>query len=463
MKSNWQIGDRIEDRWQVYGILKGGMGVVYVVYDHKLREAFAAKTFQDEMFALNPKFAGRFTREARAWINLDAHQNIAQARFVEVIEGKPYLFLEFVSGGDLGKWIGTSLLTSDLPQVVRFAIQFCDGMTHVLSKGIKAHRDIKPPNCLITVDKTLKITDFGLVKVSDSAGSELIDVRTPNVGVLTSDVSGTGAAVGTQTHMAPEQFDDAKHIDVRADIYSFGVMLFQMAVGELPFVGPTWKDFELQHKNQAPPLIKVLNLELRAVIETCLAKDPSHRFADFREIRDQLADIYEGLTGERASSPIVGAALGAAQLNNKGVSLHMLGLSAESIACYDAALELNRNFDLPFLNKGSALGKLNHNEESILCYDQALEINPASVDALTGKAAALLALKRHEDAVDCCNRAIELDPKYAVAWSNKGAALGDRGDLSEALNCFEEAQRLGSKTAAQGIAECRRRLLARSS
>src|SRR6185295_12635979 len=188
------------------------MGIVYVVYDHEWREALAAKTFQDEIFARSPAIAHRFTQEALIWINLDVHQNIAHARFVHTIEGKPYLFLEYVSGGDLGDWIGTPRLTEDLPQVLRFAIHFCDGMTHALAKGIQAHRDIKPQNCLITQDGTLKVTDFGLAKVFNDVS--LSDIESLDIESLSLGLTRTGMAAGTPTHMAPEQFGDAKRVDV---------------------------------------------------------------------------------------------------------------------------------------------------------------------------------------------------------------------------------------------------------
>jgi eukaryotic-like serine/threonine-protein kinase len=220
MATHWRIGDRIQNRWQIYDILGGykrsGMGIVYVVYDHKQHEPFAAKTFQDEIFAHSPAVADRFMQEALTWVNLDAHQNIANARFALEIEGKPYLFLEYVSGGDLSRWINTPRLTEDLPQVLRLAIQFCDGMTHALAKGVTAHRDIKPQNCLIAQDRTLKVTDFGLAKTFDDTAEvkEITDVKSLNIGLTR-----TGMAAGTPMYMAPEQFEDAKSVDVRADIY----------------------------------------------------------------------------------------------------------------------------------------------------------------------------------------------------------------------------------------------------
>jgi Serine/threonine protein kinase len=100
MAANWQIGDCIRNRWEIHKILRGGMGIVYIVYDHEDHEAYAAKTFQDEVFARNPATAKRFTQEANTWVNLDIHQNVTRAQFVQTIQGKPLIFLEYVSGGD---------------------------------------------------------------------------------------------------------------------------------------------------------------------------------------------------------------------------------------------------------------------------------------------------------------------------------------------------------------------------
>src|SRR3990172_1277119 len=247
MATEWKIGDRIESRWEIHKILKGGMGVVYVVYDHEWHDVCAVKTFKDEAFAQNATIADRFNSEAYSWVKLDVHQNVTRAVFVQTISGKPFIFLEYVSGGDLSGWIGTPRLTDDLPQVLRFAIQFCDGMIHVLNKGITAHRDIKPTNCLITEDKILKVTDFGLAKLlteaepDDAQESSGLGVQKKPSGFLgrlfvrrEGIVSGgsakpldagftrTGAGAGTPPYMAPEQFDDLKRADIRADIYSFG-------------------------------------------------------------------------------------------------------------------------------------------------------------------------------------------------------------------------------------------------
>jgi tetratricopeptide (TPR) repeat protein len=472
MATNWQTGDRIRNRWEIHHILRGGIGITYVVYDHELHEALAVKTLPDEVLARQAAIGDRFKQEARSWLNLTAHQNVAQARLVEIIEGKPFLFLEYISGGDLSGWIGTPRLTENLSQVLRFAIQFCDGITHLLSAGLKAHRDIKPQNCLITLDRTLKVTDFGLVKAFDDASpteqeSESTGKKEKSLGGLLgklpgrrkkeSDAAESAAvkrlsqapiiAVGTPQYMAPEQFNDAKTTDARADIYSFGVVLFQMATGKLPFVGDTWQQFERLHKTEPVPPLGSQSAALKPVVETCLAKDPARRFANFGAVRQALADIYGKLTGEPAPDPITGAELDAWQLLNKGAGLSQLGRHQEAISCYDRALELDPGLESAWTAKGVALGELKRLKEALTCYDRTLELNPDSADALSNKGVILRALKRIEEATACYDRALELNPYHADAQFNRAAALRALKQTEEAIACYDRALQLNPRHA----------------
>jgi hypothetical protein len=169
----WTEHERIGGRWEIQRIIKsGGMGVLYVVYDPENPEILVAKTFREELFTHDPTIAERFRREADLLLNLGSHKNIAQLRWIGNIHGRLYVFVEYVSGGDLSSWIGTPRLTEDFAQILRLAIEFCDGMNYAASRGVKAHRDIKPSNCLITKDGTLKITDFGLAKLFAEPRSE---------------------------------------------------------------------------------------------------------------------------------------------------------------------------------------------------------------------------------------------------------------------------------------------------
>jgi tetratricopeptide (TPR) repeat protein len=448
MANEWLDGSR--KRWEIYKVLGGGMGRVYIVYDHEWRQPLAAKTFQDELFRRNPTVAERFTQEALAWTRLDRHENIAQARFVENIEGRPFLFLEYVSGGDLSDWIGTPRLSEDLPQVLRFAIQFCDGMSHALSKGIQAHRDIKPQNCLIAEDHTLKVTDFGLAKVFDEArplGGPGREVEEPNVPGLSIGATRTGTGAGTPPYMAPEQFDDAKHVDVRADVYSFGVMLYEMLAGRLPFQGRTWQELERLHKTQPPPLLVTCHPSLVTAVETCLAKDPAARCADFDVLRARLAEAYESLTGEAAPRPRAGIDLNAGDFANKGTSLVALGRPAEALTCFERALEINPRDARVWSNKGVALARLGRPAEALTCYDRALDINPRFAGVWSNKGVTLARLGRPAEALTCFEQDLEINPRDPVAWFNKGLALEELSRPAEALTCYERALEINPRDA----------------
>lgn len=482
MTRQWKIGEKIQDRWQIYKIFSGGMGIVYIVYDHHpdYRQIFAAKTFQDEVFSRNPQITKRFTQEAHAWINLDIHENITNATFVKGIEGKPYIFMEYVGGGNLRKWIGRIGLTGDLPQMLRFAVNFCDGMIHANSKGLKAHRDIKPENCLVTYDRVLKITDFGLAKIIGEPGlskskAEGIDKNEkvqegffkklfgkhqdkgpdkPDPKIEDSNIGLTrkGIALGTPMYMAPEQFDDFKQVDIRADIYSFGVMLFEMVTGHLPFTihAYTEKEFfekcRVAHQNQTPAKLRGGNSELEVIIKTCLSKDPFERFKDFITVRERLVELNNNLTGEPAPKPREGKKLNAIILNNKGLSLSELGRHQEALDCLNRALDINPQLLQAWANKGVTLGALGRYEEEITCMDNALKINSSHVELWLNKGAALVGLNKHEEGIECYDHALAIDPHYVKVWSNKGAVLEELGRAQEALDCYDQALKLNPRS-----------------
>jgi len=435
MGTNWRAGDYIEGRWEIYRILQGGAGIVYIVYDHAFREPFAAKTFRDEVVAFNPVVAERFAREGLAWVQLDLHPNVALARMVEKIEGKPFLFLEYVNGGDLGSWIGTPRLTQDLPQVLRFALQFCDGMLHISSKNIRAHRDIKPRNCLVTSDGILKITDFGLAKLSD----EKAGTGVASIGGRPRNTSLTTYAIGTCTHMAPEQFENASQVDTRADTYAFGVMLYQMIKGELPFIGDSWQELEHLHRNQPPPYLDQTVKPLAKLVQRCLEKNPERRIPGFAQVRSRLAEIFKQVVGTPPPEPPRDAALTAVQWNNKGSSLDNLGRREEAIRCFDAALRLDPTLAAAWLNKGIALSAAGQPREALACYEKGLQVDPDSERLWSNKGVVLKTLGDTQQALACYDRALHYNPRYANAWVNRGVAFKTQGKSAQALECYDHA------------------------
>jgi len=222
MSEKWETGQIIDERYEIFDIKKGGMGLVFVCYNKVEREMVVLKTFRDR-YLFNDKVVKRFIQEATTWIHLDYHRNIVRAYSVADIYFRPYIFMEYVAsdfryGLDLAGHMAARRLP--LETVLDFAGQFCEGMIHaqerMQSLGKRfVHADIKPANILIQNQSILKITDFGLSRAFDDEEA----------------LSGWG----TLAYMSPEQFTKTP-LDVRSDIYSFGCVLYEMVCGSRPFV-----------------------------------------------------------------------------------------------------------------------------------------------------------------------------------------------------------------------------------
>ncbi|MFQ6096712.1 MAG: serine/threonine protein kinase, partial [Armatimonadota bacterium] len=217
----YEQGDKIDDQYTVLAKHRGGMSIVYIVLDDFSGKRFAVKTIKEEL-ADDKAAASRFGLEAKTWMRLDQHPNIVQAIIYREIEGQPFLFLEYVDGTDLNRLMEREQPLF-VPEAVDLALQCCRGMEYVHSKDVGAgqrgvvHRDLKPANILITRRRLAKVTDFGLVKVFGSM----------------TRLTATGIGLGTYFYMSPEQFVDAGSVDKASDIYSLGVVMYQMLTGKL--------------------------------------------------------------------------------------------------------------------------------------------------------------------------------------------------------------------------------------
>jgi serine/threonine protein kinase/Tfp pilus assembly protein PilF len=484
----WSIGDDIDGLFHVEQILGGpgqsGMGTVYVGHSSLIGDVCAVKTLQDQLL-YDAAVHARFRQESLTWIRLGAHDNIVQAYSWQVLDGRPCLFMEYVDGGDLSQWIGAPALFDHPELVLRFAIDFCTGMIHATAQGLHVHRDVKPQNCLISSGErpVLKVADFGLAKALDdsSAGRSGApgDPRLLNV-----HATQYGQAVGTCTHMAPEQFADARRVDVRADVYAFGVMLFQMVTGRLPFQGRTWQDFHRLHATAPPPSLPRGSVsELSALIKICLAKDPADRFPGFSAVRDQLGAIYRLRVGDFPLPEGRERRLSRHQLSQKGTSLGLLGQAGEALLVHDQviaenpddagsdwigkvhALRATGRYEealaccaevavsrLPTLRgsnaalwwslwvaKGEVLWALERLEDALACFDSALEIDPTIDIGWSRKAGVLSLLKRYSESADCYGRLVELAPNDSDYWLQRGEALRKAGRPGEAIPAFDRA------------------------
>ena len=226
------------------------MGEVYVVTDTQSNEPFAVKGIRESLNG-SGHLQRRFKREAEVWLTLRKHPNIVQARDFEYLDGQPYLFLEYVTDGTLSDAVRHTMLP--VPRVLRLAVEVCRGMRHLARMGVVAHRDLKPDNILLTSNHAAKVSDFGLVKILNEP--EEIDDGAPNSdwearfdpGVRLAGTRLTqsrGKAFGTREYMSPEHWADPSRVDVRSDIYSFGVMLYELLTRKRPFQGTPDELFE---------------------------------------------------------------------------------------------------------------------------------------------------------------------------------------------------------------------------
>jgi len=444
----YKKGDFIGQKYEVYEVLgMGGFGIVYLVYSHELGGVYALKTFKDEYLA-DREVRKRFQKEASVWVDLGSHPYLVHAHVVDEISGRLYILMEHIAPNEEGLNSLEGYLQRrppDLVQSLRWGVQICHGMEYAYSKGVRAHRDLKPANVMITQDKTAKITDFGLAGVlSESPGMR------PSGLIAQQDRSGQtmlGTGLGTPPYMPPEQFDNAAGCDERSDIYSFGIVLYQMAArGRLPFPVPMGADWQVMRQLHRESPVPRLDSPLFPIIQRCLEKSSEKRYQTFKEVRRNLESLLQHQTGEVIIPPQL-KELEAWEWTNKGASLKSLGRYEEAIRCLDKALELNPRQVNAWTNKGASLNSLGRYEEAIRCYDKALELDSRQVNAWINKGTSLGSLGRPEEAIRCYDQALELDPRDFKTWTNKGSSLGGLGRYEEAIRCLDKALELNPRYA----------------
>jgi len=455
-REKFRKGDFIGQKYEVFGVLgEGAFGIVYLVYSHETKETYALKTFQEE-YLEDVSTRERFKKEAQVWIDIERHPYLVRAYFVEEISGRLYIAMEHIAPDNEGLNTLEGYLRRrppDLAQTLRWAIQFCHGMEHAYSKGIKAHRDIKPANIMIGQDKAVKISDFGLAGIIGTPKS-FSGIKINPLRAISGEAYQTmaGSAFGTPPYMPPEQFENAAGCDERSDIYSFGIVLYQMASGgKLPFLpdmsekkgADVFRYWYMLHCKASVPKLKS---PLSPIIFRCLEKKPINRYFSFKELRRDFETLLKKQTGEVVKLPGK-MELEAWELVNKGTSLRRLGKPQEAIACYNKALEINPKCAEAWNNKGVALGSLGKEQEAIACYDKAIEINPRDADAWNNKGDALRSLGKYQEAIACCDNAIEINPRDADAWNNKGIALGGLGKYQDEIACYDKAIEINHREA----------------
>ncbi len=236
------------------------MGEVYRALDKELNEEVALKLIKREISA-DEKAIARFKSELRLARKI-VHENVGRVFELMDDRGIRFISMEYVPGEDLKSFIHRSGRLS-IPKAVNIAKQICGGLSVAHKLGV-VHRDLKPSNIMIDKGGNAKIMDFGIARSMD-----------------TPDITGTGMMIGTPLYMSPEQAEGID-IDSRSDIYSLGVILYEMVTGQLPFKGDSSLSVAMKHMNEDPPEPKALNPQisddLAELILTCLACVVSAKF-----------------------------------------------------------------------------------------------------------------------------------------------------------------------------------------
>ena len=274
---------------------RGGMGLVYAARDQNLGREVAVKILPADL-ASRPELRSRFAREARAVAALN-HPNIVTIHSVEEADGEHFLTMELLQGKRLSEVIPRHGLS--LSELFDLAVPLVDAVSVAHQEGI-IHRDLKPDNVVVTDEGRVKVLDFGLAKLK-------ADMHAGGEGFPQTVATAEGKIMGTATYMSPEQAE-GKAVDARSDIFSLGIMIYEMATGKRPFEGDSSISVISSILKDTPPPVTEVNPRLPhhlgRIVRRCLTKDPARRYQTTLDLRNELEVLREEIDTGALEVPV---------------------------------------------------------------------------------------------------------------------------------------------------------------
>jgi len=401
---------------------RGGLGTVKQIRHCGTGQVLAAKSY----LKAEPALIDAFVRESKIWISFAPHPNIVRAYFVDLFHGVPHIVMEFIDGGSLHSYLKKK--KPSLPEALDLALQICHGMASIEHTAL--HLDLKPGNLLLDRKGTLKITDFNASIFSNRGGF-------------------TGLSPGTLGFRSPEQKDGRiRDVDIRSDIFSFGVVLYNLCTGARPFSNSEeYRFLAPEERNTA------VSQRLSGVIGTCLRIQPAERFSSFSTIEARLLECLAEVREEAYKFRQNLEPRNAAGYLNAGSSFTFLEDWQRADECFRHALALRMNFAEAWHGRGSVALMTGDREKALEFFDTALKVKPWLLEALNDKGSLLLETGRYNEALECFDELCRDEPSMAEGWFGSALALRKLGRTEEAAKCFIRLVEKGAAALWRKIAE----------
>jgi tetratricopeptide (TPR) repeat protein/tRNA A-37 threonylcarbamoyl transferase component Bud32 len=431
------IGSAFAGRYQIIEELgRGGMGTVYKALDTEIEERVAVKLLKPEI-ASDEKIIKRFKNELK-FARKITHKNVCRMHDLNEYENTKYITMEYVPGEDLKSSIRRmGPLTAG--KAVFIAKQICKGLKEAHKLGV-VHRDLKPQNIMIDRDGNARIMDFGIARSLKTQG-----------------ITETGMMIGTPHYISPEQVT-GKDIDQRSDIYSLGIMLFEMVTGKVPFDGETPINIAFMHKTEKPPDPRKFNTQVSSdisrMILKCMEKDKKKRYQNTEEVLSDLRKIERELpTTDRilAKKDQITSGAIAAKLRLKKLLIPALVIIALAIVGIIIKMDLPRSeVSKPsttpavysekdnYFIAGREYWEDKNYPEAVNQFKKILELEPENLEALLSLATILKEQGKLDEAIPEYEKVIALNNLDPRAYDKLGEIFEKKQELEKAKQYFKK-------------------------